>query len=429
LKQRADVNVRQADGATALHWAAHWNDLGTADLLIRAGARVNSATDLGVTPLYLAAEIGSGTMVEKLLAAGADANALPATGVSPLMVASRAGSLQAAAALLAHEANANTKENAQAQTALMWAVAQKHADVVALLIKRGADVHARTKSTEMLVVRGDPAQVPSSTSIDNVQTGGSTPLFFAARNGDIDCARLLLDGGADVNERAADGNSVLVLAAHSGHRAFAAFLLEKGADPNANGAGYTALHAAVLRGDVELAKSLLSHGANPNAAVLKATPMRRNSIDVYIHASLVGATPLVMAAKYAAVDMIRTLVAGGSDLETSGRDSASPLIVAANANRQGQPGDLGAVAEPETLEAVKVLLELGANVSAVNRTADTALHVASTRGFNNLIQLLVEKGARLDMKNDRGQTPLAIASARPQLKSTADLLRKLGAEK
>jgi ankyrin repeat protein len=229
-----------------------------------------------------------------------------------------------------------------------------------------------------------------------------------------------------VNETAADGNSGLVIATHSGQRALAEFLLEKGADPNADGAGYSALHAAVLRGDVELAKVLLSRGANPNATVLKATPMRRNSIDVYIHASLVGATPMVLAAKYADVEMIRILAAGGSKLETPGRDGASPLIVAVNANRQGQPGDLGAVPEPGALEAVKALLDLGSNVNAVNRTGDTALHVATTKGFNKIVQLLVQRGAKLDTKNDRGQTPLAIASARPQLKDTADLLRKLG---
>src|SRR5437870_1477678 len=129
IGQHADVKAAQADGATALHWAAHWNDLATADPLIRAGANVNAANELGVTPLYLAGENGNAAMVEKLIAAGANPNIVAVTGVSPLMTAARSGGADAVKSLLAHGANANARENSRGQTALMWAVAQGHADV------------------------------------------------------------------------------------------------------------------------------------------------------------------------------------------------------------------------------------------------------------------------------------------------------------
>jgi ankyrin repeat protein len=427
LKSSADVNGVQGDGTTALHWSAHWNDLDAADLLLRAGAKVNAETDNGVTPLYLASVIGSAAMVEKLLAAGANPNLKPSTAVSPLMMAARAGSEAAVKALLAAGADPNARENSQDQTALMWAVAQGHAGVVRMLAENGADLKARSRSTRMLVVRGDPAQVPRSTSVDTNDTGGNTPVMFAARTGNSEIAKILIDAGADVNDKAADGNSALVVAAHSGHRNLAAFLLEKGADPNADGAGYAALHAAVVRGDIELAKILLKHGARPNTAFTKATVFRRNSVDVYLHASLVGGTPVFLAAKYASPDMIRTLVTAGADLRLPANDGTTPLMAAVNGNRQGQPGDLAAVPEAECLEAVKVLIESGTDPNAANPAGDTAMHVAASKGFNSVIQLLASHGARLDARNQRGQTPLAVALSRPQLQTTADLLRKLGA--
>ena len=187
------------------------------------------------------------------------------------------------------------------------------------------------------------------------------------------------------------------------------------------------MHAAVVRNDLDLAKALIAHGANPNTAVVKATPMRRNSVDVYVHASLVGATPVLLAAKYASVDMLRILSERGANLQLPATDGSTPLLAAVNANRQGQPGDLGAVPEDETLEAVKVLLELGADVTAANPAGDTAMHIAVSRGFNKIVQLLADRGAKLDARNKRDQTPLAVASSRPQLKATAELLRALGA--
>jgi ankyrin repeat protein len=437
LTQKVDVNARQGDGATALHWAAHWNNAEMAGLLISAGANVNAATDLGVTPLYLAAEVGSAAMVKRLSAAGGNPNLISSERVSPLMLASRAGSLEAVEALLAGKADPNVQDNVRHQTALMWAVAHGHADVARALLIHGATVQARSVSGSMMVNRGD------TDSGSLTQGGGNTPLLFAARDGDVECAKVLVEAGANVNDTAADGNSALVVAAHSGNGAFAAFLLDKGADVNANGAGYTVLHAAVLRDDLGLVKASLAHGANPNVPFTQATPMWRQSPDFFLSSALLGATPVLLAAQFGSVEMIRTLVAGGADLRLTAKEGLTPLmagVVADHHLRQAAKYrfDGDERQEQEGVEAVRVLLELGADVNATNEGGNTALHAAASARSNPVIQLLADKGARLEAKNKRGQTPLALASAGggrgrgagngSQANSTADLLRKLGAK-
>jgi ankyrin repeat protein len=214
VKQHFDVNARQPDGATALHWAAHWDDLEAADLLIHAGANVNAANDLAVTPLALSCENGNTAMVDKLLQAGAYPNAAVETGETALMTASRGGSLGAVEALLTRGADVNAKEPSRGQTALMWAVAQQHPAIVRALIEHGADIHARSHVRHVYVNRG-------GRSNGEIEQGGFTPLLFAARQGDINSAELLLAAGANVNETAPDGTSALVVAAHSGHGRFA----------------------------------------------------------------------------------------------------------------------------------------------------------------------------------------------------------------
>src|SRR5262245_56162867 len=272
---RADVNATLGDGATALHWAAHRDDLTIVDLLVRAGARAGAAGDLGTTPLHLACTNRNGAMVERLLAAGAGANAALTNGETVLMTCARAGDVRATRALVAHGADVNAKERAHQQTALMWAVAQRHPDVVRLLIDARADVRARSLTYPQTVV-GEQTQRAGREALNyTVLRGGATPLLFAARVGDLESARLLVAAGADVNDAQPDGVSALVLAAHSGNGSVGALLLEHGADPNAFGSGYTALHAAVLRSDVQLVKALLAHGANPNVRMTKGTPMRR----------------------------------------------------------------------------------------------------------------------------------------------------------
>jgi ankyrin repeat protein len=449
LKKGAEVNSAFADGTTALHWAAHWNDLEIAESLIRAGANVNARTDLGVTALYLAAEIGAAEMVQKLLGAGANPNLVAATGVSPLMLASRTGSSGAVRSLLAHKANPNAKENTSGQTALMWAAARGHADIVSALAELAADVRARSVVGRKYVNRGGPEGGSDAEELDWagigmrawIETGGNTALMFAARNGSIDCAKALLAHGADVDDVGADGISALVVAAHSGHGRLAEFLLERGANPHANGGGYGVLHAAVLRGDASLVKKSLAHGANPNVGYTLGTEARRAGPDYYLPFVLIGATPYVLAAKFASVDMMRDLAAAGADVRAATANGTTALMAAASNDHRRQQGyRFGERPTPEALEResfepVKAALELGADVNAANKDGDTALHIATLAQFNSVIQLLVEYGADVSVKNKSGQTPLMLASRRPRgaaaaptVSATADLLRKLGAK-
>jgi len=218
LAQHADVNAQQGDGATALHWAAYHDDLTMADALIRAGARVDTANDLGATPLHLACTNRSARMVDRLLAAKANPNAWLLDGETVLMTCARAGSAAAVKALLVHGADSKAKEPEHSQTALMWAAAEKHPDVTALLIEFGADVRARSVSYAQTVV-GESTQRAGREELNySVTRGGSTPLLFAARSGDADSAKFLLSAGADPNDALPDGTSALVLAAMSGHR-------------------------------------------------------------------------------------------------------------------------------------------------------------------------------------------------------------------
>jgi ankyrin repeat protein len=249
LKQKVDVNVAQGDGATALHWAVHWDDAQLADLLIRAGASVNAANDLGVTPLALACGNGNAEIAEQLLKAGANANAVSA-GEPVLMTAARSGNVAVVSALIARGADVNAKDSSRGQTALMWAVAHRHPEVVRVLIAYGADIQARSRIDDLVVQRGSRyggvvsrERAVSERAVVTAPQGGSTPLLFAARSGDLASARLLVAAGVDVNDAAPDGTSALVLASHSGHGALAAFLVDKGADPDAAGSGYTACGA------------------------------------------------------------------------------------------------------------------------------------------------------------------------------------------
>lgn len=448
LKQHADVNAPQADGATALHWAAYWDDAETADLLIRAGASVNAANDLGVTPLALACANANAVVVTKLLGADANPNAASLAGVTPLMIAARTGSAAGVKALLAHGANVNANEPTRGQTALMWAVAQRHPDVVRALIEHGADVNARTHVHRAVVNRGSPTgTIADAPNVGEVDRGGSTPLLFAARQGDVESTKLLIAAGADVNTTAPDGYSVMLLASHSGHGALASFLLDKGADPNAAGPGFTALHTAVLTGDLDFVKALLARGANPNARITKATPIRRQGEDLALPAAVVGATPFFLAAKYADVAAMRVLVAGGADPLAPVNDGTTPLMAAAGfgwagaTNRRGidVTANKSAASDPHeeevrTLQAVKLALDLGADVNAANQTGDTALFGAVPKGFKTVVQFLVERGAKVGVKNKRGQTLLSLTVPRgttgtpaPMLSETAALLRELGA--
>lgn len=406
LRERVNVNLAQPDGATALAWAAHWDDLETAELLIQSGANVNAANDYGVTPLSLACTNGSAAMVDRLLKAGADANAALPTGETPLMTAANSGNVDLVAMLLARTKDVNAKEVAGGQTALMWAVAEMHPEVVRLLVARGADVHARSK-------------------------GGWTPLLFAAQKGDVESARMLIAAGADVNERSSPASgklrsatgsmTPLLVAAASGQEEIGIFLLNQGADPNASDGTATALHYAVRKGInyirrdtvgdydprpnlAELAKALLAHGADPNARIKKLPGGSLGSALI----NMVGATPLWLAAASFDDSLVRFLLAHGADPMLPTERGVTPLMVAAGVGRKD---DRPADEERRALENVKLLSELGNDVNEVATAEDglTALHGAARIGASAVIEFLVGKGARMEMMDKFGQTPLSVA--------------------
>jgi len=474
VQQRVDVDAAQPDGSTALHWAVHWEDVDTVDLLLRAGANVNAANDLSTTPLVMASMSGNAAIVEKLLAAGADPNAALESGETALMAASRVGSVRAVEALLARRANVNAREDARGQTALMWAVANKHPEIARLILRHGADIHARTEVRRLVFNMGGSRSAGSASRdipLAEIEQGGFTPLLFAARSGDLESARLLVAAGANVNDTAADENTVLVIAAHSGHGSLAALLLEKGADPKAAPLGYTALHAAVLRGTlrdrgvqspdpgagVNLVKALLAHGADPNARVMKGTPVRRWSHDFALLERWSGATPFWLAARFLELDMMRALVAGGADPRLASRDGTTALMAAAGSGYSRASGTEAFIRDrrdhssynPDPIEiatkipeqeerlareALRLTIELGGDVNAANRAGDTALHAAAALGMNTVIELLAASGADVNAKNKAGRTPLDAArreagvGASVVREDTAALLRRLGAK-
>jgi ankyrin repeat protein len=412
LKTRPDVNTRQGDGATALHWAAHLDDLKMAGLLLGAGARAGAADDTGSTPLYLACMNRSAPMVEALLAAGADPNAALVNGETVLMTCARTGDAGTVRALVARGADVNRKEPFHDQTALMWAASRKHPDAVAALIKAGADVRARSRVYTQTVTSEVTQRAGREALNYTVQRGGSTALLFAARSGDAESARLLVEAGANVNDALPDGMTALVEAAHSGNQAVGILLLEKGADPNAREAGYTALHAAVLRSGADLVKALVAKGADPNLRMTKGTPVRRNSEDYELPATLIGATPYYLAAKFVEADIMRILASAGADTRLSMKSGETPLMAAAGMGASPQTDrrglsvlDGGRVEdERRVADAVSAALAEGADVNGANEAGDTALHAAALLGYDSVIQLLANAGAKLDAENARGLT-------------------------
>lgn len=457
LKQRADVNRTEGDGASALHWAAYHGNVGILSLLIGAGARADAANDLAITPLAIAADNGHAPVVERLLELGANPNAASLTGVTPLMRASRTGGVTVVRALLARNANVNAAETGRKQTALMWAVSQRHPEVVRLLLDRGADVRARTTVRRLTVMldQGPPGVKTAKEHAHQIDAGGSTALLFAASSGDAASARLLIENGADVNDTAADGNSALVLAAFAGNGPVARVLVDRAADPNAAGAGYAALHAAVLRGDTDTVRALLAKGANPDIQITRGSPVRRFGSQWALPTPLIGATPLLVATLYLELDLMRILMAHGASPSVALPNGMGPLFIAAGGDvaHEVRPSDVIKLGipdsdtpeiprpEPTLVAATRLLLDHGAGVSEVNAAGDSALHAAAAAALTDVIRLLVERGAVLDATNKAGQTPLALTLPREtrgfqrpdaaeraaRAKAAENLLRMLGA--
>jgi ankyrin repeat protein len=463
IKKKADVNAPQADGATALHWAAYRGDAESTAALIRARANVNARNNYGVTPLALAAQQGSAPVLDLLLKAGVNPNDpinFVNSGETPVMTAARSSRVDAVATLVRAGADVNAKETWSGQTALMWAAAQGDSAMVSALLEMGANLHATSN-------------------------GGTTPFMFAVRKGDVRTVQAMLSAGADVNEkRSGDFATPLLIAIINGNEDLVDLLLDKGADPNAEG-GTTeltntgakahetkltlktpsfrdqlrdvgteggngrnnswgkplqaAVHVAnwhvsddliiVSIDRMRVIKSLLAHGADVNG---RNTDMEPRWGGARYRRRLVGATALLYAAKAADVEVMRLLLANGADPKINTGVNLTPLMAAAGiawASNQDK------ASEADVLEAVKLLVEeQKLDVNFVADTGETAMHAAAYRGANSVVQYLFDHGAKLDVIDKSGRTPLAVADGVEYGNSfasqphTAALLRKLGAK-
>jgi len=435
-----DVNAPLPDGGTALLWAAYWNDEGAVKALLAAGANPGTPNRYGVTPLAQASTNGNAHIVEALLKAGADANTFQAEGQTALMSAARSGSAEAVKILLDHGAEVNARESWRGQTALMWAVAENHPAVVQVLVDHAADVNLVSSVFDFSGMKVKPGDVPM-----HFPRGGFSALLFAARGGFTECAKILLDHGADIKAADPDGTSALLLAIINGHYDTAAFLLDRKADPNApDNMGRAALFAAIDMRDLygsnrpapkdsnkidpmDLIKMLLDHGADVNAKLTKMIPPRA-VLDFPDMMMGEGATPFLRAAKSADIALMNLLLDKGADPKVVTKAGVTALMVAAgmghaNTIRRGE----------QPIEAMKICLEKGVDINAAtDKTLNTALHAAAGQGTDDIVQFLADHGAKLDLKDNKGRTPMEVALGLKAdavgvevHQSTADLLRKL----
>ncbi len=445
LNQKADVNARSTDGATALLWLAHWNDVESANLLLAAGADANAANDFGTTPLSEACINGSAALVRSLLKSGANPNTAIATGETPLMTCAKSGSADAVRMLVEFGAVVNAKEPSQNQMALMWAAAERHPEVVKALIEAHADLKAHTKQ-------------------------GFTAIHFAARVGDLESVKLLLAAGVDINtltqteggqNRVTNqlgipktvgtfGYTPLLVATVRGQVDLALYLLDHGADPNIGAAGYTPLHWASSNWEsftanpvygfedamagipdreakLRLVKALLAHGANVNARMTMPQPTFAGG---YLDAA--GATPFLLAASANDLEMMRILLAAGADPKILTATKASAIMAAAGLNHSiGED----VVTEAQALETVKFLLDLGVDPKGETTFGENALFGPAYRGWNKLLAQLIDLGVNVNAVSKAGVTPWLAANGNGDRlggvlynKQGADLLQKHGAD-
>jgi ankyrin repeat protein len=451
IQAGADVRATDADGTTALHWAAHFGDAEVTKALIKAGADVKAVNTYGATPMSSAAEIGSAEVLDLLLKAGADVESPNPEGQTALMVAARTGRLEAAKVLIKHRANANAREQWGGQTALMWAAAQSQPEMIRFLLQHGAEVDARA------YVRDWQRRVTAEGRPKDMNRAGLTALLYAAREGCQACVQELLKGKADINLGDPDGMTPLILALMNIHWDTARYLIERGADVNLwDFYGQTPLYAAVDMNTLpkgrrvelpstdkstglEIIELLIAKGANPNAQTKLRIPHRQVPYDRYTEPMLnIGVTPLIRAVKGGDIPVVKLLLAHGADPNLPNFNGDTPLMAAAAKGWINSPTRGAFYTEEQALEIYGLLRAAGANVNARTHFNETALHSAALRGWDQVIKKLVADGAELDVADGNGLTPIDFAMGRipkgfnernPDVRpETAALLKSLGAK-
>jgi ankyrin repeat protein len=448
LQQRTDVNRPVLDGTTALHRAVEQDDVEIARLLVRSGADARAANRYGATPLYAACLNGNAAMIELLLEGGANPNTRLA-GETALMTAARTGRVDALNALLAHGAAINASEPGQQQTALMWAAAEDHGPAVHLLVQHGADLEARSATgfTALLYA----VRTGSFDAVRTLVAGGADVNDAVVMQGPAVAPKGAANGGHQGHAILMNHVAALHIAIANLHYDIADFLLDNGADPNADAPGWTPLHQLMWArrpalnsdralpsrtatvDDVQFAKKLLRYGANVNARQKRELcvggkedageqrlltpsdeperafwlPCNRDLNGWGVNLNRTGATPFLLASQHADVEMMQLLVDHGADPRLTTTEHQTPLMVASGIGIFGLGASPGS--NEEAFAAVKLLVELGADVNAVDDHGDTALHGAALRGANDIAQLLVDRGASLTLEDKRGWTPLTIA--------------------
>jgi ankyrin repeat protein len=420
LKKGTPGNSAEPDGTTALHWAVQQDDFTLVRALLNAKANVRAANRYGVTPLELAAINGSAPMVDLLLKAGADPNAASGEGETVLMAGARTGQPDTLKLLLKAGADPNAAERRFGETALMWAAGQDHAEAIRVLVAGGAQPNAIST-----VINLPPAKVDFSFAVGTaLPRGGMTALMYAARQGQINAVTALAEVGANLNAVDPEGSTAIVIAVINAHYELAARLAEKGADPNiGDAAGMAALYAAVdmmhpasltnrppqvrtgSLSAADLVLALLKNRADPNVALKAPLLMRQhNAGDATLGA---GATPLMRSAKALDIDIMKALLDHGADPKRSLANGTNTMAVALS-------GRVARALTPETpmFQAVRLLLDRGVDVNTAGANGATLLHQSVDRG-EAFVRMLIEHGARLDLKDASGRTPLDIALGVP----------------
>jgi uncharacterized protein len=441
LRNRTIVNVRDTDLATPLLIASHLGDPDLASTLIASGADVNLANRYGITPLYEASAAANVSLMERLLKAGANAKAKTPEGETALMVASRTSSVEAVRLLLARGAEVNAVEQWQGQSALMYAAARNRGEVARELLRAGADIHARTPLASL------PARLPYARFMVDFPKGGMSPLLFAAREGSLEAARVLLDAGANPRETVPEGFSALVLAIVNFHYDTAKLLLAKGANPNGgalyaivNARNYVPLDAPPKSStdqtsDLELLSLLLAQGAQWNDRPPLALPTTNQPFGAGFPPKPVDLA-LTRAARSADLKSIEILLKAGADPAQVEADGTNAML-AAVAGPEIPPLvtiERELPAEPDAIAAIRFFLDRGFSVSTTDMTGASPLHFAARRGFVDVARFLVSRGANVNAPDKSGLTPLDYTLGRapsflgpsPIQEAAAAALREMG---